>query len=69
MYGPASVTDAYSNWEEVRAFIAPSGKGDDEPPLTIGAKLNGRVFLLWQGGWLDGFGDITLKAISAALVR
>lgn len=69
MYGPASVTEAFSPWEEVRAFIDPSGKGDDETTLTIGAKLNGRVFLLWQGGWRDGFGDITLKAIAKALVR
>lgn len=69
LYGPASASDAYTKWEEVRAFIDPSGKGDDETTLTIGAKLNGRVFLLWQGGWLDGFGDITLKAIAKALVR
>ena len=69
LYAPASVSESYSPWQGIKAFIDPSGKGKDETTLTIGAVLHSTPFLLKQAGWLDGFGEETLKEIAQLLVE
>jgi len=69
IHKPASVSERYSKWEVVRARIDPSGDGEDETALAIAARLNGRVYLLYVNGWVDGYSPATLKAIAKALVR
>lgn len=67
-YGPASAVDAFSEWTDVAAALDPSGRGGDETALSIGAELHGRLFLLFNGGWRDGYSPATLKAIASAIV-
>lgn len=69
VYGPASVSEAFSKYQAIRAFIDPSGRGKDETTLTIAALLHSTVFVLKQAGWLDGFGEPTLKEIAKLLVE
>lgn len=69
IHRPASVSERYSPWEDVRACIDPSGDGEDETALAVVAKLNGRLYVLYCGGWVDGYGEGTLKAIAKVLVR
>lgn len=69
VHRPASVSEQYSKWEEVRACIDPSGDGADETAMAIVAKLNGRLFLLYCNGWVDGYSEATLRAIAKALVK
>ena len=67
-YGPSSVSEAFSKWQAVYAYIDPSGKGADETTLTIGSALHSTAFVLKQAGWQDGFGEETLKGIAKLLV-
>ncbi|UIY29194.1 phage terminase large subunit [Neorhizobium galegae] len=69
VYGPASVSESFSKWQQIVAFIDPSGKGKDETTLTIGAVLHSTAFCLKQAGWLDGHGEKTLKEIAKLLVE
>ena len=69
VYGPASVSESYSKWQSVRAFIDPSGRGKDETTLTICGLLHSTPFILKQAGWLDGYGEETLKGIAKLLVE
>jgi hypothetical protein len=68
-YKPASVSDSYSKYQAIRAFIDPSGKGKDETTLTIGAVLHSTPFVLKQAGWLDGYSPETLTQIAKLLVE
>ncbi|MCC5780524.1 phage terminase large subunit [Nitratireductor sp. B36] len=68
-YGPASVSQGYSKYQAIRAFIDPSGRGKDETTLTIAAVLHSTPFILKQAGWLDGFGPRTLEEIAELLVQ
>ncbi|TPJ33688.1 phage terminase large subunit [Mesorhizobium sp. B2-8-3] len=69
VYGPASVSDGYSKYARKVAFIDPSGKGKDETTLTIAGVLHSTPFVLKQRGWLDGYGEKTLKEIAQLLVE
>ena len=69
LYGPASVSDTYSSYQTMCAFIDPSGKGADETSLTIGGVVNSIPFAIKQAGWQDGHGEETLKAIAQLLVE
>jgi hypothetical protein len=69
LYGPASVSETYSKYQSIKAFIDPSGSGKDETTLTIGGVLHSTPFLLKQAGWQDGFGETTLRAIAQLLVE
>lgn len=68
LYGPASVSDAYSKWDRKLAFIDPSGRGADEATLTIGVVLNSTLYAHKQGGWLDGYAEDTLKEMAQMIV-
>jgi hypothetical protein len=67
-YGPSAISEAFSKWQAVFAYIDPSGKGADETTLTIGSVLHSTAFVLKQSGWQDGYGEETLKGIAKLLV-
>lgn len=68
-YGPASKSKTASPWNSIKATIDSSGRGSNETTLSIGGELNGRVGLLYQGGWRDGYSTDTLTAISKKCVE
>ena len=44
--------------------IDPSGRGKDETAYAIVKQLNGWLFVVASGGFKDGYGEATLKALS-----
>jgi hypothetical protein len=49
--------------------IDPSGKGKDETAFAIVKYLHGLLYLVDLGGFLDGFGEATLRALAAKAAR
>lgn len=49
--------------------IDPSGRGKDETAYAIVYQLHGQLFLVDSSGYVDGYGEDTLRAIAAAVVR
>jgi hypothetical protein len=49
--------------------IDPSGRGKDETAYAILAYLHGTLYLLDCGGYRDGFGEDTLKALAGKALR
>lgn len=68
LYGPSSVSETFSKWNVMRAFIDPSGKGKDEATLTIGTSMYSTAFVLKQAGWLEGYSEDTLREMAQLLV-
>nr|WP_246806936.1 phage terminase large subunit [Ensifer sp. ENS04] len=68
LYGPSSVSESFSKYSLIWAYIDPSGKGADETTLTIGGVLHSTAFILKQAGWQDGYGEKTLEDIANLLV-
>jgi hypothetical protein len=68
-FGPANKGDTYSKYNTILGALDPSGRGGDETALSIVAELHGRLFLLFCGGWRDGYSPATLKAIAETMVR
>lgn len=68
-YGPANRGETYSKYNTILAWLDPSGRGGDETALAILAELHGRLFLLYCGGWRDGYTPATLSAIAGCLVQ
>lgn len=69
LYAPASASENYSKYLAMSGFIDPSGDGKDETTLTIGGVINSTPFVLKQAGWMDGFGEETLKEIAKHCVE
>lgn len=69
LYGPSNECKTFTKYQQVVGFIDPSGKGADEASLTIVALLHSTVFVLYQGGWQDGYADDTLKDMAKACVK
>lgn len=69
LYAPASVSETYSKYQLVAGFIDPSGKGKDETTLTIGGVVNSIPYVLKQAGWMDGYGEETLKGIATLCIE
>lgn len=69
VYAPSNVSQSFSKYTMLYGFIDPSGKGADEATLTIGGVVNGMPFVLKQSGWLDGYGDETMKAMANIIVQ
>lgn len=67
-YGPANEGTTYSDYTTIEGAIDPSGRGSDETAMSIAAELHGRVFLLFNKAWRDGYSPTTLKAIADACV-
>jgi hypothetical protein len=68
-YGPAVLPDKFEPYSSIKASLDTSGRGSNQTALNILAELNGRLFHLYCGGWLEGYSPETLKAISEACVR
>ena len=49
--------------------IDPSGRGKDETGYAILKYLHGMLYLVDVGGFRDGFGEATLNALAASMVR
>jgi hypothetical protein len=64
LYGP-SRTEIYLEPEEVVCYVDPSGDGKDETTWTIGAGLQGRIFVVHQGYSTEGHDVKVLKSIAA----
>jgi hypothetical protein len=45
-------------------IIDPSGRGKDETSYSITKMLNGQIFLMASGGFMDGYGDETLTSLA-----
>ena len=69
LYAPASVSETYSKYQAMSGFIDPSGKGKDETTLTIGGVVSSIPYVLKQAGWMDGYGEDTLKGIASLCVQ
>lgn len=66
---PVFKSPEMSAWTGTVMAIDPSGKGKDETAYAIIRNLYGKLFLIDVGGFLDGFAEITLRAIAAAAAR
>lgn len=58
-----------AGWTGTVMAIDPSGKGKDETAYAIVRSLYGKLYLVDCGGFLDGFSEVTLKALAAAAAR
>lgn len=63
---PAWVSPEMSKYQGTVMAIDPSGKGKDETAYAIVRYANGLLYLVASGGFLDGYGEATLKAIAEA---
>lgn len=59
-----SVSSHTAPYERKILMIDPSGRGKDETGWCVLYTLNGYVFLMDAGGYKDGYGDKTLKALA-----
>jgi hypothetical protein len=58
-----------TEWQGTVMAIDPSGRGTDETAYAIVRYLNGLLYLVDAGGFVDGFGVGTLSSIAAAAAR
>lgn len=63
-YRPMYLEPRWANYEGVVMAIDPSGRGKDETGFAVIASLNGFLYLLAAGGFLGGYDEKTLKALS-----
>jgi hypothetical protein len=68
-FGPANVPETFSKYTTILAAIDPSGRGSNETGLSIVGELHGRITLLSNKGWRDGYSPKTLKAIAELMVQ
>lgn len=55
--------DEYQEYSGSVMYIDPSGRGKDETGYAVVKHLNGMLFLLESGGFLDGYSDATLDSL------
>lgn len=58
-----------AKYQSIVMAIDPSGKGNDETAYAIVGYLSGMLTLLDIGGYTDGFGEPTLKALAGKSLR
>jgi hypothetical protein len=58
-------SDERSKYTGTVLAIDPSGRGNDETAYAIVKFLHGQLFWVASGGFVDGFGETTLKTIAA----
>lgn len=63
-YNADWVSDTRREYTGSLLVIDPSGRGKDETAYCVLKELNGFLFLAEQGGYADGYGDATLKALA-----
>ena len=62
-HSPLKVSEERAKWQGTVMVIDPSGRGADETAYAVVRHLNGLNFLVASGGFKDGYGDSTLKAL------
>jgi hypothetical protein len=66
---PAWRAPEMAEWQGTVMYVDPSGKGTDETAYSIVRFLNGLLYWVDCGGFVDGFSEATLSAIAAAGAR
>src|SRR5690606_3976185 len=66
---PAWITDDRAAYTRTTMAIDPSGKGKDETAYAIIKELHGYIYLVDIGGYIDGYGEDTLKILAAKAAR
>lgn len=66
---PRDLWGDYAPYELVHMFVDPAGRGKDECAYVVIGKLNGMLFLLDWGGFLDGYSSATLSALATIAGR
>jgi hypothetical protein len=68
-FGPIKKSDEMAPYARTVMAIDPSGRGKDETAYAIVRYLNGVLFLVDSGGFVDGYSETTLKALAARALR
>jgi hypothetical protein len=68
-HSPLKVSEERAKWQGTVMIIDPSGRGEDETAYAVVRHLHGMNFLVASGGFRDGYGDATLKALVAIARR
>lgn len=66
---PAYLAEQMVRFQQTVMAIDPSGKGKDETGYSIVRYLNGLLYLVDVGGFLDGYGEGTLKGLAGKALR
>jgi len=66
---PAYSSDERAGYQGVATFIDPSGQGKDETSWAHVGLAHGMLYLLEVDGRQDGYGEETLQAIAASMLR
>lgn len=66
---PAWISDEMADYGTTVMAIDPSGRGKDELAYAIIKELHSTLYVKAIGGFLDGFGEETLRALAAASAR
>lgn len=67
--GPAWRSPEMTKYTATCMAIDPSGQGKDETGYAIVKYLNGLLYLVDIGGFIDGFGEMTLRALAGKSLR
>ena len=62
--GPAWASDEMVKYQGTVMAIDPSGRGKDETGYAIVRHLNGRLYLVAAGGFVEGFSDTTMMSLA-----
>lgn len=68
-YQPAYHSPEMAEYTGTVMYIDPSGSGKDETAYAIVRFLSGTLYLVDVGGYRDGFGEATLKALAGKALR
>ena len=68
-FGPAWKSPEMARYTQTVMAIDPSGRGQDETAYAILKYLAGLLYLVDIGGFLDGFGELTLKTLAGKALR
>lgn len=66
---PAWKSEEMAKFTGTVMAIDPSGRGTDETAYAIVRSLHGMLYLVSVGGYIDGFGEATLRGLAAKAIR
>lgn len=66
---PMFIEKEYAEYTGCAMFIDPSGRGSDETAYAVVKHLHGMLFLVDIGGFKDGYGEKTLRAMAVIAKR
>lgn len=68
-FRPAYTSPEMAKYGKIVMAIDPSGKGTDETAYVVVGECHGLLYVLAAGGFIDGFGTDTLKALAGVAAR